>query len=72
MDNFKELASFGVFTALSGFSFGAIFFGIAFVYAAINKQQDVSVFAISSIVLGIIGLFVGVTQSNKKRDLIKA
>ncbi|EKM24736.1 hypothetical protein VCHENC03_0946 [Vibrio sp. HENC-03] len=41
-------------------------------YAAINKQQDVSVFAISSIVLGIIGLFVGVTQSNKKRDLIKA
>ncbi|AQW56683.1 MULTISPECIES: hypothetical protein [Vibrio] len=72
MDNFKELASFGVFAALSGFSFGAIFFGIAFVYAAINKQQDVSVFAISSIVLGIIGLFVGVTQSNKKRELIKA
>lgn len=72
MDNFKELASFGVFAALSGFSFGAIFFGIAFVYAAINKQQDVSVFAISSIVLGIIGLFVCVAQSNKKRDLIKA
>ncbi|NOH67176.1 hypothetical protein [Vibrio rotiferianus] len=72
MNNVKDLASFGLFAAISGFSFGAIFFGIASVYAAVNKQQDVSVFAISSIVLGIIGLFVGVTQSNKKRDLIKA
>ncbi|GAB7230116.1 hypothetical protein VrSk94_38100 [Vibrio rotiferianus] len=72
MDNVKDLASFGLFAAISGFSFGAIFFGIAFVYSAINKQQDVSMLALASIVLGVIGLFVGVTQSNKKRDLIKA
>ncbi|ASI96372.1 MULTISPECIES: hypothetical protein [Vibrio] len=72
MNNVKDLASFGLFAAISGFSFGAIFFGIAFVYSAINKQQDVSMLALASIVLGVIGLFVGVTQSNKKRDLIKA
>ncbi|MEF1339277.1 hypothetical protein REH81_21300 [Vibrio rotiferianus] len=72
MNNVKDLASFGLSAAISGFSFGAIFFGIAFVYSAINKQQDVSMLALASIVLGVIGLFVGVTQSNKKRDLIKA
>ncbi|MGR5233384.1 hypothetical protein [Vibrio rotiferianus] len=72
MNNVKDLASFGLFAVISGFSFGAIFFGIAFVYSAINKQQDVSMLALASIVLGVIGLFVGVTQSNKKRDLIKA
>ncbi|WP_010448291.1 hypothetical protein [Vibrio rotiferianus] len=72
MNNVKDLASFGLFAAISGFSFGATFFGIAFVYSAINKQQDVSMLALASIVLGVIGLFVGVTQSNKKRDLIKA
>ncbi|TMX31674.1 hypothetical protein DA096_20050 [Vibrio rotiferianus] len=72
MNNVKDLASFGLFAAISGFSFGAIFFGIAFVYSAINKQQDVSMLVLASIVLGVIGLFVGVTQSNKKRDLIKA
>nr|WP_282064428.1 hypothetical protein [Vibrio rotiferianus] len=43
MNNVKDLASFGLFAAISGFSFGAIFFGIAFVYSAINKQQDVSI-----------------------------
>ena len=41
MDNFKELASFGIFAALSGFSFGAIFFGIAFVYSAINILNSI-------------------------------
>ncbi|MGR5237809.1 hypothetical protein [Vibrio alfacsensis] len=70
MNNFKELASFGIFAALAGFSFGAVFFGIAFVYASINHQQEISMAAVAAIIFGIVGLVVGITQSNKKRQSI--
>ncbi|MGR5131747.1 hypothetical protein [Vibrio alfacsensis] len=70
MNNVKELMGFGIFAALAGFSFGAVFFGIAFVYKSINHQQDISMTAVAAIIFGIVGVFVGITQSNKKRQSI--
>ncbi|MGR5352468.1 hypothetical protein [Vibrio sp. DNB22_19_2] len=70
MNNVKELMSFGIFAALTGFSFSAVFFCIAFLYKSISHQQDIRMTTIAAIIFGIVGLFVGITQSNKKRQSI--
>ncbi|TNZ79547.1 hypothetical protein [Vibrio parahaemolyticus] len=72
MNDFKDLASFAGFSALAGLSFGTIFFSLAFVYSSFETQQHVNTSALICAVFGVIGLVVGITQLNKKRQLVES
>ncbi|MDW1798741.1 hypothetical protein FKN13_11045 [Vibrio sp. 2-2(9)] len=63
MNDFKDLASF------AGLSFATTFFSLAFLYSSIEAQQVMNTNALACAVLGVVGLFVGITQLNKKRQL---
>ncbi|EGQ7768418.1 hypothetical protein MA612_003301 [Vibrio parahaemolyticus] len=71
MNDFKDLASFAGFSALTGLSFGTIFFSLAFVYSSFETQH-VNTSALICAVFGVIGLVVGITQLNKKRQLVES
>ncbi|MGR5068186.1 hypothetical protein [Vibrio alfacsensis] len=71
MNNVKELMSFGIFLQrLLVSALAMSFFCIAFLYKSISHQQDIRMTTIAAIIFGIVGLFVGITQSNKKRQSI--
>ncbi|CAI2303860.1 TPA: hypothetical protein NGU14_000755 [Vibrio parahaemolyticus] len=72
MNDFKDLASFAGFSALTGLSFSTIFFSLAFVYSSFETQQHVNTSALICAVFGVIGLVVGITQLNKKRQLVES
>ncbi|EHA1096582.1 hypothetical protein FG314_00720 [Vibrio alginolyticus] len=69
MNDFKDLASFAGFSILTGLSFATTFFSLAFLYSSIEAQQVMNTNALACAVLGVVGLFVGITQLNKKRQL---
>ncbi|PFG56104.1 hypothetical protein ATG66_2429 [Vibrio sp. ES.051] len=69
MNNFKDLASFAALSALTGLSFGTLFFSLVFVYTSLETEQELNINALICVVLGSIGLLIGVTQLNKKRQL---
>ncbi|BCB42335.1 hypothetical protein ACUT8K_001355 [Vibrio parahaemolyticus] len=72
MNDFKDLASFAGFSVLTGLSFGTTFFSLAFLYSSIEAQQAMNTNALVCTVLGVVGLFVGITQLNKKRQLTES
>ncbi|MCQ9052871.1 hypothetical protein [Vibrio diabolicus] len=67
MNDFKDLASFAGFSVLTGLSFS-----LAFLYSSIEAQQAMNTNALVCTVLGVVGLFVGITQLNKKRQLTES
>ncbi len=73
MNDFKDLASFAGFSVLTGLSFATTFFSLAFLYSSIEAQQVMNTNALACAVLGVVGLFVGlfvgITQLNKNRQL---
>ena len=70
MNDFKDLASFAGFSVLTGLSFGTTFFSLAFLYSSIEQAMNTN--ALVCTVLGVVGLFVGITQLNKKRQLTES